>query len=143
MSTPDLKKCICAELEHLKLQFEIIPFEVTIVPTHWSDNLKLSTHTSCQKVALSHITCQNISLLYEFHWDEPMHLKLRFEINFVLLALCFTLVGVIIWKYQCIQTHTHILSEYKLTLPKKRPKKFFFSCPKSQRVHRDFLSLDS
>ena len=84
-------------------------------------------HTNCQKVALSHIPLQNIRLLNEFHWDEPKHLRLRFEINFVLLSLCFTLVGVSIQKYQCIQSRTHTRSEYlHVNFTKKHPKFFFF-----------------
>ena len=114
-------------MKHLKLQLKIIPFEDAIVHTHRSDNLKLSTHTNCQQVALSHIPLQNIRLLDEFHWDEPKHLRLRFEINFVLLSPCFTLVGMSIQKYQCIQTRTHTRSEYKLTLPKKTQSFFFLS----------------
>ena len=91
-------------MKHLKLQFKIIPLEDAIVHTHWSDHLKLSTRTNCQKVALSHIPLQNIRLLDEFHWDEPKHLRLLFEINFVLLALCFTPDQNASWLYQ--KTHT-------------------------------------
>ena len=58
---------IHAELEHLILQFEIIPFDDASVHTNWSDYLKLSTHTNCQKVALARTPWQNIRLLYEFH----------------------------------------------------------------------------
>ena len=54
-----------------------------------SDCLKHSTHTNCQQVALMHtlVPCcvcvcvrhQNTYFFYAFHWDEPEHLKLRFE----------------------------------------------------------------
>ena len=52
---------------------------------------------------IAHTPWQNIRLLYEFHWDELKHLKHRFEINFVLLALCFTLVS----DHLEISTHTN------------------------------------
>ena len=55
-----------------------------------SDHLKHSTHTNCQQVALMHtlVPCcvcvcvcstRTHSFFFAFHWDEPDHLKLRFE----------------------------------------------------------------
>jgi len=38
-------------------------------------------------------------------------------------------------------SHSHPI-RIQVDFTKKHPK-FFFSCPKSQTVHRDFLSLDS
>ena len=72
-------------------------------------------------------------LFYAFYWDEPEHLKLRFEKKNVFLTRCITLLGVIIWKSQRIQTPktrtlVHILPEYKFTLPVIK----LFSCPKSK-----------
>ena len=46
----------------------------------------------------------HVYFLYDFHRDESEQLKLGFEIIFVFLALCFTLVGVIVWKTQRMQT---------------------------------------
>ena len=76
-----------------------------------SDHLKHSMHTNCQQVALMHtlVPCvcvqhQNTCFFYAFYWDEPEHLKLRFEKKIVFLTLCITLLGVIIWKSQRIQT---------------------------------------
>ena len=84
--TPHYKSYIHAEMDgSSETSIKINYFQDAIVHTHWSDHLKLS-----------HIPWQNILLLSEFHWDESKHLKLQFEINFVLLAQCSTLVGVII-----------------------------------------------
>ena len=84
---------ISDELEHLKPSFEIIQLWWRYCSLIRSVQLKHSTHTKCQQLALSYIPSTG-----------QEDLKLQFEINFVFLTLCFTLVGVIIWESQRIQT---------------------------------------
>ena len=96
---------ISDELEHLKPSFEIIQlwwrynivhsFGVFIWNTqHIQSANKLLSHT--------YLALAEHSLLLTSQED----LKLQFEIIFVFLTLCFTLVGVIIWESQRIQTRT-------------------------------------
>ena len=75
----------------------------------WScDRLEISVHTNCQSSHLyfSHFLSHSLE-----HWQNTVYfltsqedLKLQFEIILVFLTQCFTLVGVIIWESQRIQT---------------------------------------
>ena len=73
----------------------------------WSTSFLASL---CLKRLLSHfypgagMDRTHVYFLYDFHRDESEQLKLGFEIIFVFLALFFTLVGVIVWKTQRMQT---------------------------------------
>ena len=59
--------------------------------------------TSCSYAYPGAVLCvcvcaapEHILFFFAFHWDEPGHLKLRFEKKpSIFLTLCFTLVGVI------------------------------------------------
>ena len=134
-----------------------------------SDHLKHSTHTNCQQVALMHtlVPCvcvrhQSTCFFYAFYWDEPEHLKLRFEkkmyfSQYVWHSLKWSFGNLnacklqnshscishamfhtcwsdpIIWKSQRIQTpKTRTLVH---TLPEYKftlPMMKLFSCPKSK-----------
>ena len=87
---------ISDELEHLKPSFEIIQLWWRYCSLIRSVHLKHSTHTKCQQLALSYIPSTGRT---QFTFWLP-----RRTWNFVFLTLCFTLVGVIIWESQRIQT---------------------------------------